>query len=69
MPEQISMDQMLQKLREYVDACPSQNEAARQLGISASFLSDMLNDVRKVSDRVAVQLGYSREVVFKAIER
>ena len=45
----------------------TQKEMAEQLGISASFLSDVLAERRDASDRISRQFGYERLVVYKRL--
>lgn len=48
-------------LFEYVAQCPSQRIAARQLGISAQYLGDMLHFKRPVPERLLRKFGYRYE--------
>jgi predicted DNA-binding protein (UPF0251 family) len=50
------------RLAEYVGHYDTQLEAARKLGISQAFLSEMLNATRRVPDRVLRKIGYRREI-------
>jgi hypothetical protein len=50
-----------QRLSEFVARFDTQLAAAGKLGISAAFLSEMLNATRRVPERVLRQIGYRRE--------
>ena len=61
----ITEEEARELIRDMVDTEGSQSAVAKQLGISASFVSDILAGSRKVSDRVAQKLGYSRVIMFE----
>lgn len=50
-------------LRQFVSTHPSQLAAAAALGISPTYLSDMLNKRRDVSARVLAKLGLKTVVI------
>ena len=47
-----------------VEKWGSQRKVADQLGISAAFLSDIINGNRPVSNQVAQKLGYKKVVKY-----
>lgn len=53
----------IQCLQAFVDRFESQREAAAELGISQSYLSDLLNDRREFSERILAAIGLARVVV------
>jgi DNA-binding transcriptional regulator YdaS (Cro superfamily) len=53
------------RLRAYVGQHPTQAAAAKALGLSAAYLSDMLAGRREASARVLAMLGLRRAVVAK----
>lgn len=55
----------LDVLRGFVSSYPTQREAAVVFGISAAYLSDILNERRDVSETMLAKLGLKR-VVTKA---
>lgn len=67
MPEQIDQKEMLKKVREFVVGNGNQTAAARELGISNAFMSDILHEARPVPDKVARVLGYKRVVVYQVV--
>lgn len=57
--------QFREKLFDYMQKFKSQKEAAKSLGISPAYLSDMLHGRRDISGEVANQFGYKKIVVFQ----
>lgn len=57
----INIDEMREILQKFVDQHSSQHAAAKTLGISPAFLSDMLLGKDVVSPKVASRLGYTRD--------
>lgn len=55
---------LITELRDDIRAVGGQNTWAEQNGVSASYLSDLLNGRRKISAAFARVLGYERQVVF-----
>lgn len=55
----------IQALRARVRASRYQRIVARDLGISDSYLSELLSGHRAMSARVAQRLGYRRQVAFR----
>jgi plasmid maintenance system antidote protein VapI len=53
----------IKALRRVVDACVTQRAAAKKLGISEPFMSDLLRGRRTFSDRMLAKLGLRRDVV------
>lgn len=62
--EQIDGPAVLRRLREYVRACGNGAAAARAIGISPQYLSDILSKRRDPSERVCRRLGLRRDVVY-----
>lgn len=58
----ITADDMLTIFREKVGK--NQRDAAVRFRVSTSFLSDVLNGRRGISDELAQRLGYERKIVF-----
>ena len=48
-------------LKAYVDSCADQKSAARRLGISATYLGDLLKLRRDVPETLLRKLGYRSE--------
>lgn len=53
----------LQAVRDHVAKFESQGAAAAAMGISTSYLSDILNERRDISDRVLAAIGLKRIAV------
>lgn len=56
----IDEDEMLDVLRNFVREAGTQKAAADRLGISATFMSDMVKGRMPISGSVAKKLGYQR---------
>ena len=65
----ISTDEARKLIEDMVDAAGSQRKVARSLGITDSYLSDILNRRRGISEEVAKKLGYDKETVFAPINK
>lgn len=63
----MTADAVLAELRGVVTVNGSQKEAARVLGISASYLCDLLAERREVSAEVAELLGFRRVVTYEPL--
>ncbi len=59
--------EMVERVRRLVGRCSNQTEAARELGTSPTYLSDILNERRDISEALAKKCGYRREVRFYRI--
>lgn len=57
-----SADQVLAEIR---SAGTPQNELATKLGVSPTYLSDVLNGRRDISDGLAKRMGFERVVLFR----
>lgn len=57
MAKQYTHDDLMKLIRSRVEAA-SQKSVAAQLGVSRSFLNDVLMGRRELTDRVAEALGY-----------
>lgn len=51
------------ELASFLERYPTQNDAAKALGIAAPYLSDLLHGHRGFSDRILKRLGLKRIVV------
>lgn len=51
-----------------IQECGSQKEFAKQKGLSASYISDVLMGRRPFADRLLFALGYQREVRYQKIQ-
>jgi transcriptional regulator with XRE-family HTH domain len=61
--EQLRPEQLRDKLKAYC-LIKSQKEVARELGVSASYLSDILRGNREFPETIAVLMGYQKTVLF-----
>lgn len=59
--------QMIDELTRLADRYTRQG-LAKQMGISAPYLTDLLKGRRAINDRIAAMLGYRRIVLFEKIE-
>ena len=62
--EAITELEIYDKLRRLVLVCNTQKDAARQLGISPQYLSDVLRSWREISNELAGKLGYAKVSFF-----
>jgi len=62
--ELMTLDQFTAELYFLVSRFGSQQEAAREWGISESYLSDVLNGRRKPGAKFCKALGYERVMMF-----
>jgi len=69
MPTLLTTDQMYDALVEFIGTYSSQREAAIELDISPSQLSEMLTRRREVTAKMAAKLGYVRDYCYIAKER
>ncbi len=51
------------RLRAFADGYPTQRAAAKALGISAPYLTQLLNGDRELSDEILKRLGLRRVIV------
>lgn len=51
-----------------LERCGSQKATAEKLGISPQYINDLLRGRREFSAKIAVLLGWRREVVFYPLE-
>lgn len=63
----ISAEEARKIIEDMVNAAGSQRKVARSLGISDSYLSDIINERRDISDEVAKKLGYQKETIYAPI--
>ena len=65
MPEtNYSVEEVKSQLEAYVAECVTQAEAARALGISDAYMSDLILGQRKISAAIAAKLGFIKKVVY-----
>ncbi len=64
----ITQDKAIELIEKIVKKHGSQREAAKELDISVTFLSDILKRRRSISDQIARRLGYRRVVMFEKEE-
>lgn len=57
--------ELLADLRRFVAAMGSQQAAARRLGVSGAYLSDVLNERREPAAKLLKALGYRRAVLYE----
>jgi plasmid maintenance system antidote protein VapI len=62
--QEITKEELANILGEMVTKWGSQKAVAEHLGISNSYLSDILSGMRPASDTVARKLGYKRIVKY-----
>lgn len=62
---ELNKQEMASVLRAYCGAFSTQKEAAKALGITAQYLSDMLNGYRNIGPTVANRLGYQHTIVYR----
>jgi transcriptional regulator with XRE-family HTH domain len=68
MQKKFTQDDVLQIIRREVDAT-SLRQTATRVGIAPSYLSDILNGNRAVSEEIARKFGFEREIVTKVTFR
>jgi len=64
----ITHDEMKTKILAVVKSAGSQYAAAKQLDISAAYLSDILAGKRAISDSLARKLGFRRSLMYRKEE-
>jgi plasmid maintenance system antidote protein VapI len=62
--EEITQDEIKEIIEQMVTTWGSQRKLADHLGISAAFLSDIINGNKPVSNQVAQKLGYKKVVKY-----
>lgn len=67
--DELSITEIVEVLRAKASEYPTQKQAARAMGISEQYLSDMLAGYRSVGPTVAASLGYWRTAVYRKIPR
>ena len=55
---------LLERVRKLVKSHPSQTSAARELGITPQYLTDVLYERRMPSEKIAKYFGLTRTTVF-----
>jgi transcriptional regulator with XRE-family HTH domain len=55
---------VLKKIKSKIAEAGSQTKVAIELGISVSYLSDILNGKREISENVARKLGFKRQTKY-----
>jgi plasmid maintenance system antidote protein VapI len=61
----LTTQQMIKVIEDMVDQHGSQKAVAEVLDITPSYLSDILQGSRGISEKLARKIGYIRETVFK----
>lgn len=64
MAKDFTTDDLHQELWQRVNAS-NQRSVAASLGVSVAMLNDVLHGRRGVTERIALALGYRREIVFR----
>lgn len=59
---------VITRLYELYDSYQSWKEVARQLNVSAAYISDIVNGRREISDRFAKKVGCKRVVGYEKVE-
>jgi plasmid maintenance system antidote protein VapI len=68
MAARLGEGQFLDLIRRHVQRVGTQKQVAAALGVSPSFLNDILKERREITSRLAEQFGYRRTVVFEKTE-
>lgn len=68
MGKEYTHSEVIKELKKRVTNSNAQLLVAQQLGISPQYLSDILNNKRIISQRVARRLGYIRVVRYRTKE-
>ena len=63
--QEITQDELKDIIEKMVTQWGSQRKVSDHLGISAAFLSDIINGNRPISNKVAQKLGYSKVVKYR----
>jgi plasmid maintenance system antidote protein VapI len=63
--QEVTQDELKGTIEQMVKQWGSQRKVADHLGISAAFLSDIINGNRPISNKVAQKLGYSKVVKYR----
>lgn len=61
----LTEDDIRARLRAAIDAARSQQTFARQHGISAQYINDVLNGRRKIGEKILDALGLERVVIYR----
>jgi plasmid maintenance system antidote protein VapI len=64
MPKTYTENDIVELIRAEV-AASSLTETAARLGVSISYVSDLVRGTRNVSERIAEELGFEREIQTK----
>ena len=68
MPKTFTQEDVVADIRKAVEAT-SVRQTAASIGVSAAYISDILNGNRGISDAIAEAFGYEREIVTKVTFR
>ncbi len=63
----ISNEEAIELIKKIIEKEGAQYKAAKKLGISAAYLSDILKNRRAISDKVSKKLGYERITTYKKL--
>lgn len=66
--KQIPEERVLSMVRTGIEVVGSQKAYAKRVGLSESYLSDMLNKRRDISPRILKHLGLERVVYYRRID-
>jgi hypothetical protein len=61
-------EEVIQMLREYVEDCGSQKEAASKIGISAQYMNDLMRGRRSPGPAVLETMKLKRVMVYERFE-
>lgn len=65
----ITRNELIYELKRYIRDSGKLSIAADRLGISVSYLSDIMNNRKDISDNVAESLGFKKCVMFRRYGR
>lgn len=57
-------DEVYQRLRDAIDRAGGQRSFARQIGVTPSYINDVVNKRRLMSDRILAAIGIKRVVTY-----
>ena len=63
----ISNEEAIELIKKIVEEEGAQYKAAKKLGVSPAYLSDILKNRRAISDKVSKKLGYQRIITYEKL--
>ena len=69
MPQSITHEELLGRLRQQMQASGSQNKAARDLGVSVQYLAEVLKGHRPIGPTLLRGLGIRKIIIYEEISR